>query len=75
MILIIRYGSGFKIGFREEGTQPYSVVARDCDELKNALDHHYLDGGHVAGSTPESCPLCRMVARNERRSIADDPSH
>jgi hypothetical protein len=69
MIKITHHGNGFRMRFSGfgVGVTPYSVQAKDGDEVKNAIDHHLLSNGHIAGANPESCPLCRMVVRNERR--------
>lgn len=72
MIKIEHHDNGYRMRFSGYGVglRPYSVQANDGDEVKNAIDHHLLSNGHVSGSTPESCPLCRRMIIKERETKA-----
>jgi hypothetical protein len=62
MITIDRGMNEYKLKFSEPGTgwRSHKVVARDVDEIKEAIDHYYGEAPHAL-SPQKNCPLCRKL--------------
>ena len=73
MVSVERNWNGFKVRISEPGTgmRGYSVLARDMDEAKLALEHYYPPNGgnkkHPIGGRND-CPLCRLIQKEHEKT-------